>query len=925
MTTTAKKKIAKQTVKNGHNAKMTLTPFERDVQFSSFVEFNLDGRKIGAYLCRKQENSYKLTFVFNCKGINPTIADLELDDVFDRLEGGFKDIPDKETLTIHLTSFAEDIDRQLELNEAIEKVKASKNPNRANTQVLTGLLFSEKERINNLRINGLRKPKSLRLYCSYTYEPSEGEVDVVEKILNNVLKFFRKKVTGEYGYRRYKELNNFFATAYRDGLKQWERILSNKMGLEIEPLSAEQIWQDLWKRFNKTTPIPIPHVLRYDGEEITENSTRNLSTISLLLGDEMAVPIASRNYVYCNGKFQGTLLLAEKHEGWDSKSSQLRSIWSLINEPEVTDTEVFAQILKGNQRILQEKLSTLTKQSISKAADAVNNEGTVNVKANVDAQRAIEAQQLMYEGNVPLRICTSFTLHRNEAQELEDACNNLAAKLLRPAWLVREVDYAWIPWLQTFPGLIWDKLYSQPYDRRFNCLTSEVSGFIPIVKPSSPDKTGFELIASEGNQPIFLDVYSSVKHVGAFATTRAGKSVLVSGMLTHALAAGMPVSILDYPRADGTGTFSEFVPLLGGAYFNISTECLNLFELPNLKAFDKKAQDDKLADFQDSILDILQMIILGSKSDGKNEQEVRAILVLAMKAFFGDIQIQRRYAAASSDGFGSVAWKKIPTLQDYLTFCTLGRLPMSTPTKKLLEAIETINLRLSSFINTKIGKAFSSPSTFKCDAQLFAIALANLGNQEDALIIAMAANLLLLRRSLGYKRSLIFVDEVSILCGFDAISEQIGKFCANGAKDGIGMIIAGQEVGSIAKSKGGDKILATLAIQLIGRIKPEAVDGFVKHLKLPKDMVSRCAGESFYPKRDGFYSQWLLFDGVDYTPCRYYPGFLQLAAVANNPPETEMRLKHMKANKNPVKALIATANELLGIEGRSSPQGASIK
>jgi hypothetical protein len=919
MTTSTKKKIAKQTIRNGHNAKMTLTPFERDVQFNSFVEFNLDGRKIGAYLCRKKENSYKLTFVFNCKGINPTITDLELDDVFDRLEGGFKDIPDQETLTIHLTSFAEDIERQLELNDIIQNVKDNKHPNKANTQVLTGLLFSEKERIKNLRTSGLRKPKTLRLFCSYTFEPTEGETDLVEKVINNILKFFRKNVTGEYGYRRYKELNDFFATAYRDGFKQWERVLSSKMGLAIEPLAADEIWQDLWKRFNKTSAIPVPHVLLYDGEGITEEKGRDLSTVSLLLGDELAVPIASRNYVYCNGKFQGTLLLAEKHEGWSDKSSQLRSIWSLINEPEVNDTEVFAQILKGNQRALQEKLSILTKQSISKAADAANNAGTVNVKATVDADRAVEAQQMLYEGNVPLRMCTAFIVHRSEAQELEDACNNLAAKLMRPAWLLREVDYAWTPWLQTFPGLVWDKLYSQPYDRRFNCLTSEVSGFIPIVKPTSPDDTGFELIASEGNQPIFLDVYSTVKHLGAFATTRAGKSVLVSGILTHALAAGMPVSILDYPRADGTGTFSEYVPLLGGSYFNIATECLNLFELPNLKQFDVKAQEDKLADFQDSILEILLTIILGSKSDGQNQQEVRSILVLAMSAFFGDIQIQRRYSAASTDGFGSIAWKNIPTIRDYLKFCALGRLPMSSPTPKLLEAIETINLRLTSFIETKIGRALSSPSTFKCDAQLFAIALANLGNQEDALIIAMSANLLLLRRSLGFKRSLIFVDEVSILCGFDAISEQIGKFCANGAKDGIGMVIAGQEVGSIAKSKGGDKILATLALTLIGRIKPEAVDGFVQHLKLPKDMVSRCAGEAFYPKKDGFYSQWLLFDGVNYTPCRYYPGFLQLAAVANNPPETAIRLKHMKATRNPVKALIATANELLGIEGRASP------
>lgn len=88
---------------------------------------------------------------------------------------------------------------------------------------------------------------------------------------------------------------------------------------------------------------------------------------------------------------------------------------------------------------------------------------------------------------------------------------------------------------------------------------------------------------------------------------------------------------------------------------------------------------------------------------------------------------------------------------------------------------------------------------------------------------------------------------------------------------------------------------------------------------MPRELVTRCAGESFFPNKAGFYSQWLMYDGQNYTPCRYYPGFLELAAVANNPNETEIRLKHMAANRNPVKALIATANELLGIKARDSP------
>lgn len=919
MTSTTSRKIQKQTVQNG-GSKETFTPFERDVHFISFVKFKIDGQEVGGYLCQKKEGTYKVVFAFDCKGVNPTVTTVMLEDIFNRIEGGLKDIPEKETLTFHMQSFAEDIDKQLELSSLIEKIDLNKDPNRVSGTLLKGLIYSKKERISELRVAGNRKPKTLKLYVTYTYEPTEGETDAIEKGLNVLLKFFRKNITNEHGAKKYNELNTYLGLAYQEGFKQWERILSGKMGLSIKPLTAETMWKDLWGRFNSTQPIPLPSYLNYDGQETSEINNSQLSAISQLMGSEAAVPAPSRNYIYCNGKHQALMQLEDKPAGWQDEMDQIRYIWSIMADPEITDTEVVVQILKGNQLLLQEKLATLTKQSISNAADAANNRGTVNVKATVDAEGAIEAQKLLYQGGVPLKMAVTFIVHRKNVEDLEDACRNLAGKVLRPALISREINFPWIPWLQTFCGLSWDKLYSTPYDLRFNCLTGEAPGFVPIVMPSSPDPTGFELIAAEGNQPIFFDPYSAVKHIGVFATTRAGKSVLVAGILNQALAEGIPISIIDFPRADGTGTFSEYTPLLRGAYFNTAKECLNLFELPDLKRFDAEEQAQRMADFQDSLLEIIQTIVIGSDANAEGREEVRSILTLGMQSYFNENQIQRRYKAANTDGFGSKAWWEMPTLVDYLEFCAVGRLKMTNPTPGLYKAIERINLRIKSFMATKIGKALSQPSTFKSDAQLFAIALANLSNQDDALIIAMATNLVILRRSLGYSRSLIFIDEAPILFSFEAIAEQVGKFFANGAKSGIGVIISAQEPRSIAQSKHASKVFANLPIKLIGRIQESAVDDFVEILKMPRELVTRCAGESFFPNKAGFYSQWLMYDGQNYTPCRYYPGFLELAAVANNPNETEIRLKHMAANKNPVKALIATAMELLGIKARDSPK-----
>jgi hypothetical protein len=909
-TTLQPKKLKQQAVKNGQNPKEVLTPFEKDVQFATFINFQVEGQSIGAYLARRKENDYKLTFAFDCRGVHPTLSADAVEDIFERLEGGFKDLPEKESLTIHLKSFSEDIDRQLELSRLIERVKADRSPSAANSKLLRGLIYSKKERIQALRENGLRKPKKLTLYCTYTYESNEGERDAIEKSISTVLKFFRQNVTGEYSSRKHDELLNFLSGGYQDGLKQWQLILSNKMGLTIVPQTVDRIWADLWGRFNQSQPIPIPQYLTFNGEDLQETINSQVSPISLLMESETSIPVASRNYVHCNGKYQAVLLLADKPVGFKNDEVQLRYLWELVADQQVYDTEIIAQVVKGNQALLQDKLSTLTKQSIGKVSDAAN-QGTVSVGATIAAERAVEAQRDLFEGAIPLRMSLVCIIHRDEPQELEDACRALSAKLLRPAWLVREIDYPWLPWLQTFPGLRWDLLYAEPYDRRFNVLTSEVSGFVPLVKTVSQDSTGFELIAAEGNAPIHIDLYTEVKNVGVFATKRGGKSVLVSDMLTDALCYGMPVSILDYPREDGTGTFSEYVPLLDGAYFNIATECLNLFELPQLKQFAPEVQAQRLADFQDSLLEILQTMVLGTNLAGKtNQQEVRSILNLAMAAFFEDVKVQRRYNLANTHGFGSEAWAEIPTLKDFIGFCTIGRLKMSTPTPQLLAAIEYINLRLDSWLESRIGRALSSPSTFKSDSQLFAVAMANLANQEDAAIIAMATNLVILRRSLGFERSIVFIDEAPILFSFEAIAEQIGKFFANGAKSGIGIIISAQEPKSIAQTKHGAKVFDNLNVRLIGRIQSTAIDNFVDIFKIPRSIVSRCAGEGFYPKKEGFYSQWILSDGLYDTPCRYYPSFLQLATVANNMPETAVRLKHLREQPNIILALLETAKEL---------------
>ncbi len=454
-----------------------------------------------------------------------------------------------------------------------------------------------------------------------------------------------------------------------------------------------------------------------------------------------------------------------------------------------------------------------------------------------------------------------------------------------------------------------------PFNRRLLYLSGEVPGLMPLVRTKAGDSNGFELIAEEGGTPVFLDLYKQHKNLGLFATTRAGKSVLASGILTQALAHGMPVVAMDYPKPDGTSTFTDYTQFMGddGAYFDIGKESSNLFELPNLRDLPPSLQRERFEDYKDFLANAILAMVSGNRR-GESQvlmDAVRSIIALALKAFFGDELIRDRYAAAYINGFGSPEWQSMPTLHDFLGFCSHERLRLDSLTGDTKAALETIRLRLRFWLSSRVGQALAQPSTFRSDARLLIFALRNLSNDEDAAILSLSAYSAALRRALAAPASIFFIDESPILFEFDAIAALVGRLCANGAKAGVRVILSAQDPDTIAKSPSGSKIFQNLTTRLIGRIQPTAVDSFTSILKYPQEIISRNATESFFPKKEGFYSQWLLDDNGIFTFCRYYPAFNLLAVVANNPHEQERRTQALLKYSDKFVAITEFSKQLL--------------
>ncbi|EDX74189.1 hypothetical protein MC7420_4174 [Coleofasciculus chthonoplastes PCC 7420] len=900
--TSGKAKIGARQIHDGSTRRKG-TPIEDAFSLVTMLRIELDGRKVGAYVLRKGENNFTIQFGFECKGIHPTLRADEIEPVFDALSAGLKDFPPSEHLTIHLSSFTTDVSRQEQLKQLIAV---------APTVELKFLTLSERARVQELTRLGLRKPKTLRLYCTYTVEPdTTGSHDTIEKVLAKLERYWRR-FTGELDKVQFLRMERLFTSAYAYGFQQWEQLLANKIGLQIRALTDEELWEILWQRFNSTPPIKVPQVVVLGERGLREEVHSELSPLTLLV--EGPIPVAQRRWVKANGKYVGVLTFVDKPAGWRDKEAQLRYLWEVIAKDRVWDTEVFCQLTRANEALVKTNMQRLTKQANTATVLAAD-KNSIDVKAHLNIKKGVEAQEALYEGAVPFHTAVTFLVHRTRLGPLDEACRFLESLFLRPAWVSREQEYPWRVWVQTFP-INWEKLLAKPFNRRQVYLTSEVPGLMPLVKTRTIDEWGLELVADEGGTPIYLDLFKQHKNLALFGTTRSGKSVMASGILTQALAHGLPVVVMDYPKPDGTSTFTDYTHFVGGSYFNVRSEAINLFELPDLSQLSPKDQNDRFEDYKDFLVSALMVMVVGAKA-GESAREkafsstVRSILTLAIDGFFKDELIRDRYGMSYRAGFGSQEWQNMPTLRDFVPFCSYERLELDGNSGEIRTAMEQIKLRLSSWMESRVGKAISRPSTFRTDAQLLVFALANLSNDDDAAILSLSAYSAALRRALASPASIFFIDESPILFEYDAISNLVARLCANGAKAGVRVILSGQDPNTIAASPGGAKIFQNMTTRLVGRIQPTAVDSFVEILKYPKEVIARNASESFFPKKEGMYSQWLVDDRGTYTAARYYPGYVLLAAVANNPDEQAMRSAAMKRHGNKFVGLNQFSRELI--------------
>ncbi len=903
----AKARLGAKKVKVARDKSQRLHPIEDLLELATLCRIERDGLAVGCYILGKNSKDSDLSkltikFGFNCKGIHPLQASQEQFEAINNALGvGFKEIFDS-SFTIRWSSFCDYSEARTHLKDRLE------NPASSESEYLDHAGLARIQELSNTK---RRKSVHLNVYTTFTPQLDTGQKkDSLDRLIETLRVFWQKRIENKARQLTEKRLTLILNQAFNAALRHLQIL--EEMGLKPTIQSETELWNSLTNRVG-SRQVNLAHTLVLDDRGLREvfasdrqdcnYSKQYTKTVASIIGGEIhatsrllqnGIPFADRRWVCIpNGrgkkKYIGVLVLEEKPEGFLGDQGQIENLWSIFSRDNIHDIEVITEVTPADQNLVRLAQQLLTRNAVSKDLQAQERQ-TVEVSAQINTERSLDAQMRLYTGDVPLNTSVIVLVYRDSPEEVDDICRLLSGLVKQPAKLEREVEYAWLIWLQSL-GVRKEALLSTPYYRRLLFFASELSGVCNLVKVANADKKGFELIAHESGSPVWID-FSKPKNVLVLGTTGSGKSLLVASIIAECLALGMSFLIIDLPNDDGSGTFGDFTPFFGGFYFDISRESNNLVQPLDLSYIEVEAEKlERIQTHRNDVILIVTQLVLGSGSfDGFLTQTIESLIPLGIKAFYENPEIQARFEVARTDGLGSKAWEDTPTLADLTEFFSPQYIKLGYEDDNVEKALNHIRLRLKYWLSSPSGQAIGKPSSFDADSQtsrLITFALTNLQSDKEAEIFGLSAYIAASRQSLSSPNSALFMDEASVLLRFPSMSRLIGRKCATARKSGSRVLLAAQDVISIAKSEAGEQILQNMPCRLIGRIVPGAAISYLDTLGIPKAIISQ--NESFQPCIHESYTQWLLDYNNSYIACRYYPSFPILALTANSREEQAMR------------------------------------
>jgi hypothetical protein len=880
------KSIQRQT----QDGEKQFAPFQDLCHLHSIVQIELGGHKFACLLLYDASRDvWSAEIPFKLQGLHPQLYRSEVEDAAISIQQGMAELLESERLRFH-TECRSDLQTRKRDLRTLARV----------TQMppISVMLLDEEVRAKELTQKGVRQVWSQTVWGTWTnVRSSEQNTDAIGKAVLYAQKLFNQRIrkvagTEELHFKRFylKLIRQIYETGYLN----WRNVLETKARLNVEPMEAQELWEWLWYKFNRRRAPQLTqciHVRETDDgirQRIPPSGQKDLITL-LLQGDRgrSSCPRHHRQhgYVYVNGRVGKVAVIEAPPELWRNTRQQLKWIWERLSQSWVKDTECVVEVTHKEEWSTKDELEKMNRQSFFEKQRADIYGTGQDVAASLQRQQTQEALMKLYEGQKPLLVSCTFILWRDTERQCDEAiaqlCNSFGA-----AEAVVENDICWRVWLETLPLNKFPLLtrYNAFSERRIVLDTETVAGFLPLTCPRDIHQRGVEFLTEAGGKPLYVDLFSGTGRVIITGTSGSGKSVLGWRFIEDALAQNIPVVGIDL-SSGGDSTFQTAVQGLGkyGAYVDILHENLNLLEPPNLLNLEPDDQLQRFKRWKDFVRQAIVAIAMGQINDQQLLERVNSIVLRTLDVFFSDAEITERYNDAIEQGWQSEAWQKMPTLHDFLKFCSREQLDLKSYEDMDARAINQIAAQVGAkLVDPNIGDAIGRPSTVNPEPMITFYALAGLTNESNAYIMALSAQMAALRNALAHNKSLFVGDELSVLLNKRGFAGLVGETFATGRKEGISAVILAQDLDAIVECDAAAQILTNTTTTITGRTTHAGCAAYMEALDYPEDVIKYNATERFKSSQADLFSRWLIEEQGRFWRSRFYAPPLMLAALANS-------------------------------------------
>lgn len=875
---------------------------ERKYHLRTYGQIELDGKEIGFYLLGRGAQ-VMIIFCWRVRGYDPTMTEEDalstLTLATDALNQVPKDIDIKSYQDINSSSrgyvkmqeelLHEDIDilcRKI-VDSRIGRGKQLEKDGRLQTN---SLLITAKYRVP-LGDNFAIKQTWLDEFLSYT-QPLVGMMRG---------KRFDSKAAWE------RVLDSAYHYAYQ---KVNNLLINNKgFGLQVSSLNVFQLFARDYLELHKPPIVPIPQYIVYgiNGLEspIINSSTHVLGSLFEPARGINVVPCFERDHIYFphSNKYAAFVRIGQIQKYPPDKKNvalgYLRYLWNIVADKKtLTDCRIVSELTADTSGFEMIQLDRIISNSVKREALAAQKQ-TVDVVAMRRREQAVEARDLLEENHVPFWASLGIWLYRDTKESLEQDISNLCQQI--PSAAVERVENCLEEvWFQSLP-FEWEAFLTKPNHRRKKYCSFQAMPLIPLVSIRGIDRRGMMFLTRELNNPVYLDIAGAKNHTGIFAKSGAGKSNIILEMLFEYIIKGQLVVLFDFPRPDGTSTYTVLIPLLQklgvrAAYHNVRENTINIIEMPDLRgSTSEKNRQERYQEALKAHIRLLCAIVIGISQNPDREVLVNSLLTDCYCDFHRQVSIRQRYAEAIEGGYGSIAYQKMPIYEDFVVFAESWFDKYIEKKQKINSALsrETIDLiliQLRGILNTPLGRSINGISSFDTDVDVLVIGLTDVSENLDSLLYAMSGLNALYRGAFSSKRSLLGIDEGTILYKFHFFARETGIVPVHGRKWGCNFLIAAQEIKTIRESVVGGEIFENLDNIFCGCIESTAIEKMVE-IGFRRMMLKLYATEAFKPSKELLQSYWYLKRGDRHLEVTHAPSELLLALGATEPEEEAVRAK----------------------------------